>query len=318
MYHFGRSTLHRIANKLDCPVVVLFYHSVTSLKSDPYLLAVTPANFRTQMEYLRDNFPVLRFEADWSNVRKPSVVVTFDDGYADNLLEALPILEEVGIPATFFVTTGPIDTGIEFWWDELEFLILGQRAFPSRFVLKDRQFGREWPTTTDTGRQTLHLEILPLMKKVDFNRRQEWLYQLRHWAGIGGYTRTSHRPMTVDELRILANSPIVTIGAHGVTHTALSSMSPIQQKEELANSKGKLETWLEQKILVFAYPYGDRAYYTRESVRLCKGVGFMKAAAANFPGQGHRWTDPYQIPRHMILNWSVDRFSRKISEFWIR
>lgn len=316
MYRLSRSVLHRIANKLDCPVVVLLYHRVTLLESDPYSLSVAPDNFRAQMEYLRDNFPVIRFEADWSNIREPSVVVTFDDGYADNVLEALPILEKVGVPATLFVATGAPDSGAESWSDELEFLIFGQWAFPSRFELKDTQYGREWSTATDSERQVMLWEIHALMKKVDFDRREDWLRQLRGWAGVGRSCRKSHRPMMIDELRALAKSPLVTIGAHTVTHVPLSSQTPTRQREELSVSKEKLETWLGQKISVFAYPFGGCADYTRESIRLCKEVGFTKAAA-NFPGQAHRWTDPYQIPRHMILNWSVDIFARKISEFWI-
>jgi peptidoglycan/xylan/chitin deacetylase (PgdA/CDA1 family) len=123
-YHGLVKLKNRLLNKLDPPVVILIYHRVTTLPLDPQMLAVTPANFRAQMRYLKDNFQVLRFEDNWSKVTEPSVVVTFDDGYADNALEALPILEEVGVPGTFFIITGKIDTRQEFWSDELERIVL--------------------------------------------------------------------------------------------------------------------------------------------------------------------------------------------------
>ncbi|MCK5229533.1 MAG: polysaccharide deacetylase family protein [Desulfobulbaceae bacterium] len=317
IYRCGRSLVHRMANRIDTPVLVLLYHRVTTLESDPYLLAVTSAHFRAQMEYLRENFPVLRFGEEWAHLSKPGVVVTFDDGYADNLLEAVPILEEVGVPATFFVATGPIAASKGFWWDELESILLVEREFPAHFRLEDNEYGREWPTATYSELQMLHRDILILMKKIDYRCREEWLLQLRRWVGKDNSTRISHRTMTVDELQRLAKSPMATIGAHGETHSAFSAIPPTQQKEELVTSKNKLESWLDQKISVFSYPYGDRASYNRTSVRLCREVGFSKAAA-NFLGQAHRWTDAYQIPRQMILNWSVQTFSKKIEEFLVR
>ena len=306
-----------MANSIDTPVLVLLYHRVTTLESYPYLLAVTPAHFRAQMKYLRANFSVLRFGEEWASLSKPGVVVTFDDGYADNLLEALPILEELDVPATFFVATGPIAAGTGFWWDELESILLEGREFPAHFWLEDNEYGRQWPTATDSELQMLHRDILILMKKIDYRSRDEWLLQLRRWAGKDNNTRISHRAMTVDELKRLAKSPVVTIGAHGETHSAFSAIPRTRQKEELVVSKKNLESWLDQKISVFSYPYGDRASYNRTTVGLCREVGFSKAAA-NFLGQTHRWTHAYQIPRQMILNWSVQTFSKKIEEFLVR
>ena len=113
-----RRARNLLLRKIDAPVVVLLYHRVATLASDPQLLAVSPENFRQQMCYLKDKFPLVRFEDDWSDVRTPSIAVTFDDGYADNALNALPILEEVGIPATFFVSTGNLDfIGPESFWE---------------------------------------------------------------------------------------------------------------------------------------------------------------------------------------------------------
>ena len=66
-------------NLCDSPIVVLGYHRVTVMSSDPNSLAVSPDNFRTHMEFLKRNFQIVRFEEDWSKVRKPAVAVTFDE-----------------------------------------------------------------------------------------------------------------------------------------------------------------------------------------------------------------------------------------------
>ncbi|MEJ2648984.1 MAG: polysaccharide deacetylase family protein, partial [Sedimentisphaerales bacterium] len=166
---------NRLINLFDPPVVVLLYHRVTALPSDPQLLAVSPDNFRAHMQFLKNNFSVVRFEEDWVKVKKPALAITFDDGYADNAREALPILEEMGMPATFFVSSGTIGTWQEFWWDELEHLLRGDHSCPERFELVDHRIGKVWPTATAPERQMLFEELQPLMRNADAQRREGWL-----------------------------------------------------------------------------------------------------------------------------------------------
>lgn len=312
-----RTPLNLLLNRFDPPVIVLIYHRVTTLTSDPEMLAVTPENFRQQMRYLKDTVSLVRFEDDWSNAVKPAVCITFDDGYADNALEALPILEEVGVPATFFVSTGTIDTKQAFWWDELERIVMEKQNLPSSFALREGRSEKTWLTGTCSERQIFYQDIMQTLKNVTSEERSSRLSQLRHWAGTEDEIADTHRAMTVDELRLLAKSSWVTIGAHTVTHTRLSSLHPAAQAEEIAASKRQLEVWLSRDIKVFSYPFGRRCDYTRGTVELCQKAGFARAAA-NFAGQTHSWTDPYQIPRHLIRNWPLDAFTAKLREFWIR
>jgi peptidoglycan/xylan/chitin deacetylase (PgdA/CDA1 family) len=157
------------------------------------------------------------------------------------------------------------------------------------------------------------------MKNITPERREEWLSQLRHWAGDEGccVTDTPHRAMTENEIRTLANSSLVTIGAHTVTHSRLSLLSVAEQREEITASKQQLETWLGRKISVFSYPYGKRGDFTGKTATLCRNAGFSKAAA-NFPGQAHTWTDQFRIPRLLVRDWPVDIFAEKLREFWTR
>jgi peptidoglycan/xylan/chitin deacetylase (PgdA/CDA1 family) len=307
---------NRVLNWVNPPVVILLYHRVTKLKKDPQLLSVTPENFRSHLQFLKKNVPVLKFEDDWSNVKKPAVVITFDDGYADNFVEALPILEEVDIPATFFIATGNIGLCEEFWWDELERIILDSHASPSYFRLRDEQFGRRWPTTVEIERYTLYKDMLRLINQVGPATRDNWMEQLRSWVKIGEYGRNTHRAMTVDELSNLAQSSLATIGAHAVSHTPLSSLTPEQQTREIGESKMQLERWIGREVKFFSYPFGGKADYNSMSIELCKKYGFVKAAS-NFPGQFHYWSDPFQIPRHLVRNWPLDVFYKKMCSFWV-
>jgi peptidoglycan/xylan/chitin deacetylase (PgdA/CDA1 family) len=312
------SPLKHLLNLADPPVITLIYHRVATLQSDPEMLAVSPENFRDQMRYLKDTVQLVRFEENWGNVSKPAVAVTFDDGYDDNVQEALPILAEVGVPATFFVTTGMIGSMNEFWWHELERIILGNQPLPSSFTLDDTSCGKNWYTGDIGARREFYQGLVLLMNDAAAEQRNVWLAQLRHWARTDEYpASTTHRVMTIDELRLLSQSKLATIGAHSVSHTRLSCISTADQRKEIVASKKQLEAWLGQDVTTFSYPFGKRCHYTEETTTLCREAGFCKAAA-NFPGQTHRWTDPYQIPRHLVRNWPIETFITKLQEFWTR
>ena len=104
-------------------VLTLYYHRVNNLKTDYNLLCVSPIKFRQQMLYLKRNYQIVRFEENWNLLDSDAVAITFDDGYIDNLEYALPILEELEVPATIFISTGTMNQNKELWWDELEQLI---------------------------------------------------------------------------------------------------------------------------------------------------------------------------------------------------
>jgi peptidoglycan/xylan/chitin deacetylase (PgdA/CDA1 family) len=314
VYSAPRRLKNRLLNMLDLPVLVLLYHRVNSLSEDPYCLAVTPENFRSQLLFLKRNFDIVRFEEDWSGLKRPAVAITFDDGYADNLIYALPLLEEMEIPATFFVSTGFVGTAEEFWWDELGRIVLGDRPFPETFELNDSLLKKVWSTGSASERRMLFGDLHGLMLKIDAERRDNWLGQLRQWAAAKGDGNEVNRAMTIEEIQSLANSKWVTVGAHTVSHTPLSALPVAEQQREIHESKRQLESWLGSEISVFSYPFGRRSDYTADTVKLCREAGFARAAA-NFPAQVHRWTDRYQIPRHTVLNWSEERFSKEVKRF---
>lgn len=126
---------------LDAPIdVILLYHRVAEAASDPQLLAVTPRNFAEQLDALGEHFDIVPLSrigeiAAGAAAQRPRAAITFDDGYVDNLLLAKPILEARDIPATVFVATAYTDEGYEFWWDELERLVLSPEKWPNSFVL---------------------------------------------------------------------------------------------------------------------------------------------------------------------------------------
>ncbi len=298
---------NRLLNFIDPPANVLLYHRVTDLPSDPLALAVSPAHFREQILFLKERFHVRRFEEPW--FPGPSALVSFDDGYADNVLEALPILEEVGVPAIFFISTGTIGSDREYWWDDLERLILLPEKLPERFLLDDPEFAAFWPTKEAEQRRTFYQEMQALMKRIGFSRREEWLAQLREWSGLGAAGRPTHRPMSLQELKHLASSPWVTIGAHTITHTRLSNLTSEEQEREIIGSRNQLEAWLGETVPFFSYPFGDREDYGPQTVEICRRH-FAKTASTLWR-QAHSWNENQQLPRLFVGDWPGQSLARK-------
>src|SRR6266516_3319260 len=185
----GLLRIRRWLRRLQPSASILCYHRVTELKRDPQLLSVTPRHFAEQIDVLRRRYNVVRLQ-DWASDRYSpkrgvrDVIVTFDDGYADNVREALPILRAADCPATIFVTAGKIDDESEFWWDELERIFLATPDLPERLSLTigDRDYVYQLASTAadedsnerwhvllgrePTARQATYLALCRLLRMV--------------------------------------------------------------------------------------------------------------------------------------------------------
>ena len=135
-----RRLLRRARSFLIGGAVILLYHRVYDADFDPWLLSVSPKNFDDQMAHLRRHYallslPELRQTLAAGRVPRAAVAVTFDDGYGDNLRNAKPILERHRVPATVFVTSGYVGAQREFWWDELERVVLHAPRVPEQLAV---------------------------------------------------------------------------------------------------------------------------------------------------------------------------------------
>ena len=139
------------------------------------------------------------------------------------------------------------------------------------------------------------------------------LDELRGWAGAEPTCRPSHRPLSVEETLALADGELVEIGAHTVTHPALGPLPPSSQREEIVQSKARLEDLLGRPVMSFAYPHGD---YTAETVSIVREVGFARACSFTFAGLVHPSTDPFRLPRVQIQDWDGEELARRLSAWF--
>jgi len=323
--------------------VVLLYHRVTDLESDPQLLAVSPTNFAAHLEIIRDNCRPLVLQelgAAITQKRIPhrGVVVTFDDGYADNLTIAKPLMERFQVPGTVFVSSGALDKAWPFWWDELAWLLLGRDDLPASLVthlggntVEWKLLNPGWPTTgsgseaswsvlspTDpTPAHTVYRELCICIRPLDTQDRAIVLASIRQQLGTPRLSATDCRALTSSELLELAKGGLVEIGAHTVNHVLLSAMSQARQVEEVAVSKRVLEGILTSSVASFSYPFGGLSDYSTTTVDTVKVSGFS-CCCSNFEGIVTKASDRYQIPRFLVRNWDGPTFAAKLHQWLTR
>jgi peptidoglycan/xylan/chitin deacetylase (PgdA/CDA1 family) len=332
--------LYRWRTVFHKKAMILVYHRVAEAGVDPWALGVSPVHFAQQLHVLntianpvslRD---LISAKTDRELPPRP-VCITFDDGYADNLYAAKPALEEYRVPATVYVTTGYLDVPENLWWDELAQLILDPASRRDELILHlngyhyayafPRQPGelggtdpdskwRAWETAPGP-RQVAYLALYEMLVKLSDTDREQALEQLRQGAAPYADPR-QHRCLTGQELRELASGDVVEIGAHTLTHPVLANLTPDQQEHEIADSKRQLEALTGKSITTFAYPYGKKNHYTRETVATVRANGFA-SACSNFGGLVTRSSNRFTLPRFQPMDWDGDQFA-DVMEAWYR
>ncbi len=308
-------------NIIDLPSIILIYHRVSELNHDPQMLAVTPENFYNQIVYLKKNYNILSVEEfDFlingkKKLPKKSILITFDDGYADNEYNALSILESLNTQALFFITTSCINTDEEMWWDQLDNVFFSDNDLPKELTISVNKTEFNFFTSSLKDKSNTYRTLHSLIK---FNRKETRDYILQNlfnWANIPIRSRKEYRMMNNAELLKMDNSPAAKIGAHTVSHTPLSILNYNEQYEEIKISKEFLESFLNHSVKYFSYPFGNRKDYNRDSVEICKKLNF-NFVCANFHSQVHRWTNKFELPRLLVRNWDTGVFKRKMNQFF--
>ena len=273
---------------------ILVYHRVLA-EPDPLVPdQVCASEFDRQLVVLDRWFTVLPLREAAARLRGGtlpirSASVTFDDGYADNIAVALPILRRRGVPATFFLATSFIDGG-RMWNDSVIETIRGAQGD----TLDARCIGLDTLSisTIDLRRQAIE-RLLAALKYLPFEERQRRVEEL---AAETSRSLPSDLMMTAEQVRHLRASDM-EIGAHTVTHPILTQLNSERANSEIRDSKRRLEAITGNPVTLFAYPNGKPGRdYLREHVGMVKRLGF-EAAVSTAWGVAHAASDPFQLPR---------------------
>ncbi|HEY7244822.1 MAG TPA: polysaccharide deacetylase family protein [Xanthobacteraceae bacterium] len=198
----------------------------------------------------------------------PFAVFTFDDGYADNLTRALPVMERFAAPFTVYVTTGMITRAIDAWWFGLAALIRRR----DKIVLPG--FGH-LDCSGLPGKKRSFASIEAAIHR-DFSLLAR-VRALIDASNIDCRALVDQEALNEHQLRRLAQHPLVTIGAHTMTHRNLAEASTETVRLEMAENRRFLQDITGTPIEHFAYPFGHARACGEREAAIARAVGFRTA-----------------------------------------
>jgi peptidoglycan/xylan/chitin deacetylase (PgdA/CDA1 family) len=222
-------------------------------------------------------------------LKENTACITFDDGYANNLEIAAPILTRLGLPATFFVATGFSSGGMMFN-DKLTHVFRSAKG--SEIDLTGHGLGR-WPVDSELSRRESMNTVIRKLKHLKYAQREA----LANAIVLQTNTVVDPQPMMRSkQVKDLANMGF-EIGAHTVSHPILRELPDADAEREIRTSREQLQALTGQKVQMFAYPNGQPGGdYDLRHVKMVKDAGFL-GAVSTIPGAASRRDDLYQIPR---------------------
>ena len=227
-----------------------------------------------------------------------AAAITFDDGYADNATNALPILQRHKMAATFFIATSFMDGG-RMWNDSIIEAVRSCRA--KVLNLGDVGLGSYVLDIHDQRRIAIET-LLGLVKYLDPIKRQEAVASVMQSAGSALPDDLMMSSRQVTQLRNAG----MQIGAHTCHHPILARLSDEDASNEIIRSKAALESLLQEPVTLFAYPNGKPGKdYLAKHAAMVQRAGFA-AAVSTAHGVSTAATDPFQLPR--FSPWDLGRF----------
>jgi peptidoglycan/xylan/chitin deacetylase (PgdA/CDA1 family) len=281
---------------------VLIFHRVLAARDPLFPDEPDIARFDELMRWVREWFNVLPLDEAVSRLKNGKLparaaALSFDDGYADNFLHALPVLQQHGLTATFFIATGFVDGG-RMWNDTIITSVRG-----TSMVTIDCAFLGlgQLVVGSDEEKRSAIDRLIGGIKHLPGERRIEAVARV---ADSCKAALPDDLMLTRPQIRELRRTGM-GIGAHTVTHPILAKSSDAVARREIADSRDFLAEVIGERIGLFAYPNGRiGSDYTASHVAMAETLGFDAAFATNW-GVCTGASDIYQLPR--FTPWDVDR-----------
>lgn len=274
---------------------ILIYHRVLPDIDSLFPNEPTAASFERQMRMLKSAFNVLPLADAVRHLQNGTLparaaCITFDDGYADNLTIATPILKRHGLHATFFIATSYLDGGRMFNDTVIEAI---RRSPLNALDLNPLGLGAYDLSTIQAKARAIG-DILPLVKYLPLDEREYTVARIAELAQCGSLP--DDLMMSTEQLKAL-HALGMEIGGHTARHPIIAGLNDAAVRAEITAGKEFLEATLNAKVRLFAYPNGKPGTdYLPEQAALVRGLGFEAAVSTQW-GSAMQLSDVFQLPR---------------------
>jgi peptidoglycan/xylan/chitin deacetylase (PgdA/CDA1 family) len=263
---------------------ILMLHSVTA-RSDAAIdfnahLTITPQfldRLLTSMkeqgyEFVSMDEAVARLRMHAGGAR--FAAITLDDGYRDNMTEALPIFEKHETPFAVYVAPALIDGTVDLWWE-----IIADVVPQSRPDLSHDAEGARYPRQFQSAKKAASLKKLYEYLTIDVSEadQQRVVREIAETAGVNIEKLRRNRLLNWDEIRTLSAHPLATIGAHTVSHRNLARLDVADARREIRDAARIIASEIGVNPSHMAYPYGYASAVGCREVSLAKEAGYVSA-----------------------------------------
>jgi peptidoglycan/xylan/chitin deacetylase (PgdA/CDA1 family) len=293
---------------VDAKLLILIFHRVLDAPDPLNADEPVAATFSAQMNLVRSLFNVFSLREAAARLRDGSLprraaCITFDDGYRNNREVAAPILAERGMPATFFIATGYLNDG-RMWNDTI---IESVRRAPESFDLRHLDLGLH--DLPDWGARAGL--VAALLGKLKYLPSPQRITTANAIASVVGQELPHDLMMTDAQVREMAAMGM-EVGAHTVSHPILARIADEEARQEVVDSKRRLEEILGEEVSTFAYPNGRPGQdYGAQHPGMVRAAGF-RAAVSTARGHCTSAIDQYQLPRLAPWDRTPERYALRL------
>lgn len=315
----------QLANK---GIPILMYHGFCDQKSfsgieNYHGKHLYVEKFEEQIRYLKQHYKIITLARLLDHYRNAtalpvnSVLLTIDDGYASNFHLAFPILKKYQAPASIFITTDFVEKRNFLWVDRLEYALNRTQRTNVQLTVT----GKEWtydlssPSLKKAADRGIKRELKRLASSLRdpiIDRIEESLEaKIIHDHPVPAM----YEPLTPEQIKIMVDSNLVSVGSHTTSHVIMSVCSPEEMRDELVRSKHAIEQMSQRPCNIFSYPNGEAGDFNRQSRDILREIGF-KCALTTVVGVNPWNQDSYELKRLNIHNdGDLTGFVRTLSSF---
>ena len=259
-------------------LTVLAYHRIREPSEFEFfepVISATPTDFARQMDVIKERYNAISLAdfVSWmdgtGSLPRNPVLITFDDGYRDNLEHALPVLRDRELPAVLFLATEHVDRSEPFFWDAAAYSFRHSETHRAHLPILGR---RSWESS-----DRMCDEWIEAAKHEPLNRRTEATAQLCRTLGcVMSSTAYAGEILTWDEVREMAGQGF-SFGSHTVSHSILAGLASSEALRELVESRERIEDELGEPVRVLAYPNGSPADFNATIEGIARAAGYSAA-----------------------------------------
>ena len=307
---FDNSLMRKIINNYKNQASILCYHriipsSLIPKKSPLNNLIVSKEIFEKQIIHLKENYNIVTLDNIYKSNLKKKIAITFDDGYLDNLIYALPLLKKHNIPATIFITTSFINSKPILWWDLLWKSLKNYRIIDINFNNNNIKY----KISSYYERVNVYKKLRKFILSLNNEDKDRFIKKICY------INFESDLFLNWDQVINLSKLDLITIGAHTMTHPPLSSLNENQAFKEIYNSKKILEKHINKKVNLFAYPFGSYNECNKREFNLVKRARFSLAVTTNDEVFNLNENSRFSIPRITVVNNNIKSFELQLSGY---